>query len=251
MIAGLVIGKEKSIGYPGKNTLSVLGRPMVEYAFLAAANCRLVEKIFTSTDSAAIAEVGNRFGAELIERPPELATPDALTEDALIHAFDEMQSRQSENIDIVVLLFANSPTIRVELINEGIDRLIDDETLDSAFSVCKYNMWSPVRARGVDENNLIQPYVDLDLLGEKSRISSIRGAEGDCYYCDLSVQIMRDRCFTNMDEGALPFKWMGRKSYALINDYGFDVDFGWQVAVIEHWLVENGFSDTATPYDNN
>ena len=250
MITGLVIGKHLSMGCPGKNVRPILGRPMVEYAFIAAQHSKYVERIFVSTDSPHIAEIGNRYGAEHIERPPELATPEALTEDALVHAFEEMQRRTGEPIEIVALLFANAPTIPPGMIDQGIKVLLDDQSLDSAFSVCKYNMWSPLRARCLDENNLIQPYVDLRLLGDRERMSSIRGAEGDCYFVDLAVQIMRDRCFTQMDEGQLPFKWMGKRSCALLNDYCFDVDYEWQIPVIEHWLSEHGFSETSTPYDS-
>ncbi len=249
MIAGLLIGKHKSMGCPGKNIRPVLGRPMVEYAFIAAKQSKYIDALFASTDSPHIAEIGKRYGAEHIERPPELATPEALTEDALIHAFEEMQKRTSKPVEIIVLLFANSPTILPERIDQGIKLLLDDPSLDSAFTVCKYNMWAPLRARRIDENGLIQPYVPFEVLGDPSEMSSIRGAEGDCYFCDLAVQILRDRCFTNMWEGQLPFRWMGNRSYALTSDYGFDIDYEWQIPVIEHWLREHGFSETETPYD--
>lgn len=34
MIASLIIGKDKSTGLPGKNYMDILGRPLVEYAFM-------------------------------------------------------------------------------------------------------------------------------------------------------------------------------------------------------------------------
>jgi hypothetical protein len=80
-------------------------------------------------------------------------------------------------------------------------------------------------------------------------MSSIRGGEGDTFYCDLAVQVLRARCFTDMDGGALPFKWMGKRTRALESDYGFDIDYEWQIPVIEHWLRDHGFSETSTPYD--
>jgi len=249
MIVALVIGKHKSMGCPGKNFRLILGRPMVEYAFIAVKNCQYIEKIFTSTDSPHIAKIGERYSAEHIKRPPELATPDALTEDALIHAYNEMNRRTGKDIDIVVLLFANAPTIMPDLINKGIEKLRSDTSLDSAFSVCKYNMWAPLRARRIDKDNLIKPYFPLEIFGDISKMSSIRGEEGDCYFCDLSVQVIRGRCFEEMDKGMLPFKWMGKTSYALKSDYGFDVDYEWQIPVIEHWLLSHGFTEKITPYD--
>ncbi len=251
MIAALIIGKHKSMGCPGKNVRPVLGRPMAEYAFMAAQNSRHIAKVYVSTDSPNIAEIGKKYGAEHIERPPELATPEALTEHALLHAYEEMQARNSERIEIVALLFANAPTIPLGMIDEGIEALQADTNLDSAFSVCQYDMWAPLRARRLDGDGIIQPYVPHEALGDTDSMSSIRGGEGACYFCDLTVQILRDRCFKNMWEGQLPFRWQGQRSIALKNDYGFDIDAQWQIPVVEYWMKEHGFSETRTPYDRN
>lgn len=249
MIVSLVIGKHRSMGCPGKNVRPLLGRPMCEYAFLAAHGSRHIERIFTSTDSPEIAAVGAKYGAEWIERPAALATPEALTEDALLHAYHEITARLGEAPEIVVLLFANSPTIAVGRIDEGIDKLLSDPTLDSAFTACKYNMFAPLRARRVNSENLIEPYVPLEAFGDTSTMSSIRGGEGDCHFLDLSVQVLRGRCLADIWNGPLPFRWMGHKAWALENDFGFDIDFEWQIPVVEHWLVDKGFTAVSTPYE--
>ena len=249
MIVSLVIGKDRSMGCPGKNVRPLLGRPMCEYAFLAAANSRHVTRHFTSTDSPHIAAVGAQYGAEWIERPASLATPEALTEDALEHAYHEITRRIGAEPEIVVLLFANSPTIAVGKIDEGIDRLLAEPALDSAFTACRYNMFAPLRARRIGDGNLIEPYVPLEAFGDTNTMSSIRGGEGDCWFLDLSVQVLRGRCLANIWDGPLPFRWMGHKSWALENDFGFDIDYAWQIPVVEHWLVDKGFTAQSTPYD--
>lgn len=251
MIVGLIIGKHMSMGFPGKNVIPLLGRPMVEYAFIAAKNSKYIESTFVSTDSPDISAIAQREGATLIERPAKLATSAALTEDTLVHAHGEMKSHVGNEIEIIVLLFANAPSIPPGMIDRGIETLLGDPTLDSAFSVCKYEMWSPLRARRIDDNGLIQPFVPLEYFGDPSEMSSIRGGEGACYFCDLAVQVLRERCLTDIWDGQLPFRWMGNRSYALINDYGFDVDFEWQIPVIEHWLKEHGFSEDRTPYEED
>lgn len=246
MICGLLIGKDKSVGVPGKNIKTIVGRPMAEYGFIAA-RALGVDHLFTSTDSADIAAIGARYKADHIDRPPELATPDSLTEDVLVHAAQEMEKRLGKAPDIVVLLFANNPAISLALLQEGVAALKADPTLDSAFSVCQYNMFSPTRARRLLDDGTIDSFVPLEAFGDQ--VSSIRSSQGDVYFCDLSVQVMRWRCFTHMDEGKQPFLWMGRKTKALMNDFGFDVDSQWQFLVIEHWLKEAGFTDDTIPYD--
>ena len=63
------------------------------------------------------------------------------------------------------------------------------------------------------------------------------------------VAVMRWRCLVNMDVGMQPFQWMGQRSKALRNDYGFDVDSDWQFDVVEKWLRSRGFTEEHVPSD--
>ena len=83
MIVALLLGREGSIGFPRKNTTLVLGRPLMSYPLLAASAAKSVDKIFVSTDSENIKEIALKHGARVIERPPELATKEALGEDVM------------------------------------------------------------------------------------------------------------------------------------------------------------------------
>ena len=60
MIAALVLGREGSEGFPGKNTTPVMGRPMMSYPLLAASAAKRVDEIYVSTDSARIKEIAFR-----------------------------------------------------------------------------------------------------------------------------------------------------------------------------------------------
>jgi CMP-N-acetylneuraminic acid synthetase len=245
IIVGLLIGKDKSVGVPGKNYREIVGRPMCEYGFMAARAVG-VNRLFVSTDSHIIAQVGARYKATHIDRPPELAQQDSLTEDALVHAATEIERAIGRAPDVVCLLFANNPAIDVALLRNGIEALSADQTLDSVFSVCRYDMFSPTRARIIDDVGNIQPFVPPEAFGKP--VSSIRSSQGAVYFCDLSIQVLRWRCFTNMKEGMPPFQWMGRKTKALINDFGFDVDSEWQLRVAEYWLRQRGFTENSIPY---
>ena len=44
MIAALLIGRQGSVGFPGKNTYPVLGRPFMEYPLFAAMHKRKLMK---------------------------------------------------------------------------------------------------------------------------------------------------------------------------------------------------------------
>ena len=246
MNIALIIGKDKSMGVPGKNTRVIVGRPAAEYAFIAAKYAKC-DKIYVSTDSITIAEIGKPYGAIHIVRPPELATPDALTEDALLHAYEFIKNDLGSDIkiDTISLLFANNPAINVDLLKEAIDFTTNTKEYDSCFSVAKYDMFSPARARKVDESGEIKPFVDLKHI---DNVSSIRDSQGATYFCDLSIQVMKSTCFDDMDNGQLPFKWQGKRSKAIETDFGFDIDSKWQEIVIEYWLKEHGYTETTVPW---
>ena len=232
-IFALLIGKKNSTGFPGKNVMDINGMPSCEYGFQAAKRVG-IKNIFVSTDCPIIAEIGLKYSAHHIKRPTNLATPDSLTEDVLVHAYKEILKSQKKP-ELIVLLFANNPAISVNLISSGINKLSEDNTYDSAFSVSKYNMFSPARARKI-VNEEINPFIPLNLI---ENVSSIRSSQGDVYFCDLSVQIIKSRVFENMSEGMQPFQWMGKKSYPLKNSFGFDIDEEWQKTAIEVWLKKN------------
>ena len=97
-------------------------------------------------------------------------------------------------------------------------------------------MFSPARARKLSDDGEILPFVSHDAL---ENVSSIRDSSGSCFFCDLSIQVMRPECFKNMDKGRQPFKWQGQKSKAIKTDFGFDIDTEWQFVVIEHWLKKS------------
>lgn len=244
MIPALLIGRGGSTGLPGKNTMKLVGRPLMEYPILAAQHSRCIDKIYLSTDSADIADVGKRLGAEIIERPPYLATKEAKSEDAFVHGFETIKARYGKPVDAIALLFCNGATITPGFIDQGYDALCADPTLDSAVSVSVFNMWSPARARKLDKNGYLVPAIDPALI---DGISCDRDTQGDVYYADCSMFVVRPRCM-DLSYGLDPFKWIGRKVLPLKQWGGLDIDYDWQVPIVEFWLRKHGFTETTTPY---
>ncbi len=249
MNVALIIGKANSTGVPGKNVHKILGRPAAEYAFIAAkyASC---DYIYVSTDSEEIASIGKPYNAIHILRPSHMAQPDSLTEDALFHAYEYIKNDLGNDtkIDTISLLFCNNPAVDVNLLREAISFTSNSDEFDSCFSVAKYDMFSPARARKIDSSGEIKPFVDLKYI---DNVSSIRDSQGATYFCDLSIQVMKPICFEDMDNGQLPFKWQGKRSKAIETDFGFDIDSKWQEIVLEYWLKLHGFTETKIPWKSD
>ena len=252
MICALVIGREGSRGFPGKNLAPVLGRPLMVYPLLAARHAPSVQRSYLSTDSKRIAEVGASLGARHIIRPPALATPEALGEEVFAHGYRFIRSElvaEGESLELVVLLFCNAPTLLPDQIEEGIRVLRERPELDSAVSVSAYNMWSPLRARKIGKDGLLHPFVPFEAIGDPATLNCDRDSQGDVLFADMSVSVIRPRCLEDLGGGLLPQRWMGRNIYPLLQWGGCDVDFAWQVPGVVYWLEAHGFSNEKTPYE--
>jgi hypothetical protein len=238
MIPALLIGRGGSRGVPGKNTMKT-------YAILAAQNARTVSSAFVSTDADEIKAIGRAHELEILDRPAVLCSDTALVEDVVVHGYEQMLARLKE-IEMFVLLFCNSATITPGIIDKGVELLRQDSSLDSAVSVSLYNEYSPVRAKRIDAAGLITSYIDVAAI---SGASCDRDSATPCYFCDCSVWILRPSCM-NLENGNLPFRWMGRRSVPLYQQGGLDIDHDYGIAMTTHWLLKHGFTETTTPYDN-
>lgn len=249
-VAALVLGRAGSTGFPGKNLYPVLGRPLVAYPLLAAQEAESVDRVYVSTDSPEIAAIGAEYGAELIERPPELASHEALGEDAFVHGYETIRDRlaaEGEEFELVVLLFANAATITGELIDRGVEILRADPSFDSAVTVSRYNMWSPLRARRLEPDGTLQPFVPFETFGDPATLNCDRDSQGDVLFADMGVSIVRPHCLENLHAGLLPQKWMGRRIAPIESWGGCDVDYEWQIPGVEYWLRAHGRQPAEAP----
>jgi len=250
VIAALLLGRGGSHGLPGKNTRRVLGRPMMAWPLVAARNSREVERVYVSTDDAEIARIGREYGADVIERPPELATPEALGEDAYRHGFEVIRDQlaaDGEDLEMLALLFANAPTVSGDLIDRGVEILRADESFDSAVTVSRYNMWSPLRARRLEDDGTLQPFVPFETFGDPATLNCDRDSQGDVWFADMGLSVVRPRCLERMENGLLPQKWMGRRIAPIESWGGCDVDYEWQIPGVEFWLREHGMAEAEAP----
>ena len=239
-----MMGRAGSIGFPNKNIKKVLGRCLFEYPLLASKNSQNVDKIFVTTDCPVITRVSKKYGAIHIKRPNRLAHSKALGEEVFQHGYFEIKkilNLSAENIEFIILLMANAPTITGKLIDKGINILRRNKSFDSAVTTSIYNMWSPLRARKINNRNLLKPFVPFETFGNPKTLNCDRDSQGDVYYADMSVSIVRPRCLENIKEGLLPQKWMGKKIASIHSWGGCDVDYEWQLSMVEFWLKKNGY----------
>jgi len=241
MIIAIMIGRKGSRGFPGKNTYKVLGRALCEYPLIAAKKSKYIDKIYVSTDCDKIKKISSKYNVEFIERPKKLNTSKALGDHVFEYSYNQAKKKNKKKIKLVVLLFANAPTINSHLIDKGISLLKKNKSFDSAVTTSVYNMWSPLRARKLTSNGSLKPFVKFEYFGNPKTLNCDRDSQGNVYFADMSLSVVKPKCLENLESGLLPQKWMGKKIMPIKSWGGCDVDYKWQIPGVEHWLISNGF----------
>jgi hypothetical protein len=210
---------------------------------MASRAAKAVDRIYISTDSPKIKAIAKEYGARIIDRPPHLASKTALGEDAYAHGYqvigDEL-AQEKQCLELMVLLFANAATLTSETIDEAVAILRNHPEYDSAVTVSCYNMWSPLRARKIGEDGLLHPFVPFEAFGDPATLNCDRDSQGDAWFADMGLSVVHPRCLENLRAGLLPQRWMGQKIYPLKQWGGLDVDFEWQIPLVEYWLKAHG-----------
>lgn len=145
MILGVIPARGGSKGILRKNLRPICGKPLIAWTIEAAQASRLLDRYVVSTEDCEIAEVAQRYGAEVIERPEELATDEATTLSVLQHALTLLTT------DIVVRLQPTSPIRDADLIDRCIRRFLETgvDNLATGF-ICKYYEYGNVDLRRQD-----------------------------------------------------------------------------------------------------
>lgn len=241
MIPAILVGRKGSKGFPGKNTYKVLGKPLCYYPSEVARKIKLIDEIYFSTDCPKIKSFAKSNNYKIIDRPKELAQSDSNPEEVFLHAYEQILTKQNiDDVEMLVLLMANCVTITAEKILEGIETLRSNPEYDSAVTVSSYNSYSPHRARKIGKDGLLKPFIPFEKFQEKKKIRAERSALGNVWFADMGVSIVRPHCLINWEEGLLPQKWMGNKIYPIKQEAGFDIDYEYELPMVENWLKKFG-----------
>lgn len=97
VIIAIIPAKAESKRLPNKNMALIEGKPLLHYTIKTANECKLVDKIYVSTDSLEIAEFARKEGASVIMRPAELCGEVPIV-DVYSHALNNIDERDATHI---------------------------------------------------------------------------------------------------------------------------------------------------------
>lgn len=159
-ILAIIPARGGSKGLPKKNIIELCGKPLIAWTIENALISRYIDQIVVSTENQEIAEISKQYGAQVVERPQELARDDSPTIDAIVQVINWFEKRR-EYFDIIILLEPTSPLRKekdidnaIELFSENIDKA------DSLISVGEVHLENPHITKKI-ENGYLRPLIEI------------------------------------------------------------------------------------------
>ena len=132
-IVCIIPARGGSKGILRKNILPVAGHPLLAWSIMAAQDSRYISRVIVSTDDAEIAQVALEYNAEVITRPQEISGDLSSSEEALLHALEQLQCTEEYVADVVVFIQCTSPLTLSSDVDQAIDQYLRNKA-DVVFS---------------------------------------------------------------------------------------------------------------------
>jgi CMP-N-acetylneuraminic acid synthetase len=186
---GVILARAGSVGLASKHLRLLLGRPMIEYTFDHAFDSALLHRVVVSTDCPGVKQLARRYQIEVIDRPAELAGPDASVQDVMLHAMKTAEKNGDFHADALAVLYGNVPVRGSGVIDSAI-QILRETGCDSVRSFCPVGKWHPAWMSKLDGDKVhaLQPgsihrrqdltplYLHDGAIVAVSRSSMLRGA---------------------------------------------------------------------------
>jgi CMP-N,N'-diacetyllegionaminic acid synthase len=131
-VVGLIPARSGSERVPGKNVRPLGGHPLLAYAVATALQACVFQRVVCSTDSGKIAEVAQRYGADVpFLRPPELATSTSPDIEWITYTLAEL----GEHYDLFAIVRATNPFRGPDTFVRGLRQLLATPEADSIRAV--------------------------------------------------------------------------------------------------------------------
>jgi CMP-N,N'-diacetyllegionaminic acid synthase len=128
----LIPARSGSERVPDKNVRPLAGHPLLAYAIASARQAGIFDRIVCSTDSGKIAEVAQRYGADIpFLRPAKLATSTSPDIEWIEHALTELD----EHYDLFAIVRATNPFRGPDVLQRGLEQLVATPEADSIRAV--------------------------------------------------------------------------------------------------------------------
>lgn len=121
MIIGVIPARFASTRLMGKPLANIGGKPMIQHTYENSLNSKLINRIIIATDDDKVAQECQNFGAEVVLTPKNIQTGS----DRIAYVV-----RNMNEAEIIVNIQGDEPFIRGEMIDQAIEPLLFDSTIN-------------------------------------------------------------------------------------------------------------------------
>ena len=155
-VLAMIPARGGSKGVPRKNIRNLDGKPLIQYSIEAARESKLLTRFVLSTEDAEIRDTGRALGAEVVERPDDLAGDKVPMYPVAQHALAEAEQRFGMTFDAIMVLQPIAPLRTAEDIDNAI-KLLQSSGAESVIGVVRIYDQHPIRMKKIVDGR-IQPF---------------------------------------------------------------------------------------------
>lgn len=231
-IIAIQTSRKDSVGVPNKNISIINGKTLFKYNLDQAIKVDQIDKVFVVSD----------IDEALDYNPSDKLQPIPLTKiisngnhyQAIKYGVEQAEKHLKTPADVIVILLGNSIGAQTNDLNNALNIMKDDPSLDSICSVSQLNAYNPARAYKLTaEGNLntLVPQSAIPALMQ-SKFANERNVVGDAFFFNGSFWICRRKTLFE-NTGLLPFPWLGHKIHPFIQDYYLEIDEPFDLHILD------------------
>ena len=127
-ILGAIFARGGSKGVPRKNIKRLAGTPLIAYTIEVALSVGLIDRLIVSTDDREIANIAQKYGAEVpFLRPAHLATDKSPEIFSWKHAIRSIEEESGKRVDVLVSVPTTSPLREVIDVERCIKKILSTD----------------------------------------------------------------------------------------------------------------------------
>jgi len=232
-VLGIIPARGGSKGLPGKNIRNLAGKPLIAWTIERALSSRHFDTVIVNTDDRDIADIAEKYGAEVpFMRPEELADDRTPMIDVIRHTV-EYYRNINISFDYIALLEPTSPLRKPDDIDQAITQLIDrEDEADSLVSVGEVHLEHPSIMKIINEGKLMPYELGAGIVTRRQELDRVYFPYGVIYLTKTEKLVERGTFYT---ESTIPYFIERWQNYEVDDIY----DFVCIEAVLNHELKES------------
>jgi CMP-N,N'-diacetyllegionaminic acid synthase len=221
-VLGLILARGGSKGIARKNIKNLCGKPLIAWSIEIAQNADSVEKVVVSTDDEEIAEIAQKYGAEVpFLRPAELAQDDTPSMAPVLHALEQLPK-----FEMILLLQPTSP-LRTTTDIDGIFKMCQERKAPAAVSICESSK-HPNWMFSCGNDGTLSPFTDNPIAMRRQDLDKIYTLNGSLYLAKTDW-IQDNRSFLSPET----------VGYLMPPERSLDIDTMFEWSLVEFLMSKN------------